>query len=406
MKILKKKKLIIALLILTIIAVILNAIIIKKQYRKEQEQINIAIANIVGKLTEKYPEISEEEIISILNMNKDSLKTGYNILEKYGIYKDDMYVINGLENMPKEIIIYSTIIIIMLFVFIIIVISIVDKKKNKKIQGIIRYIEQISRKNYDLKIEENSEDELSNLTNELYKITVMLKEQADISNKDKKILQTSIEDISHQLKTPLTSISIMLDNIRENTNMNEKTRQAFVKEISRQIDWINWLIVSLLKLAKLDSNTTIFNKQEIEAKELVNHVITNLSIPIDIKQQQIMIQDKNVKFIGDYNWQLEAITNIIKNCIEHTPENGRIYINFEENNFYTKIIIKDEGKGIDSKDIKHIFERFYKGKNSSENSIGIGLALAKSIIEKDNGFINCSSVVNEGTIFEIKYMKE
>lgn len=405
MKILKEKKLIISLLILTIIAVILNSIVIKELHRKEQEQINITIANIVGILDERYPEINEEEIISILNMNKNALEKGYNTLEKYGIHENNMSVINGLENKSKEIIIYSTIIMIMLFVFIIIVISIVDKKRNKKIQGIIRYIEQISRKNYDLKIEENSEDELSNLTNELYKITVMLKEQADISNKDKKVLQTSIEDISHQLKTPLTSISIMLDNIRENTNMNEKTRQAFVKEISRQIDWINWLIVSLLKLAKLDSNTTIFNKQEIEAKELVNHVITNLSIPIDIKQQQIMIQDKNVKFIGDYNWQLEAITNIVKNCIEHTPENGKIYINFEENNFYTKIIIKDEGQGIDSKDIKHIFERFYKGKNSSENSVGIGLALAKSIIEKDNGFVSCSSIVNKGSIFEIKYMK-
>lgn len=405
MKMLKEKKLVISLLILTIIAIISNLIIINKQYEKEQEQINIAIANIVGKLNEKYPEISDEEIISILNMNKDSLEIGYNILEKYGIHTDNMSVINGLESKQKEIIIYSTTIIIILFILIIFMIFIFDKKRNKKIQEIIRYIEEISRKNYDLKIEENSEDELSNLTNELYKVTVMLKEQADISNKDKKILQTSIEDISHQLKTPLTSISIMLDNIRENANMSEKTRQGFVKEISRQIDWINWLIVSLLKLAKLDSNTVIFNKREIYAKELINQVINNLSIPIDIKQQQIIVQDKDVKFIGDYNWQLEAITNIVKNCIEHTPENGKIYIDFEENNFYTKIIIKDEGNGIDSRDIKHIFERFYKGKNSSENSVGIGLALAKSIIEKDNGFINCSSVINEGSIFEVKYMK-
>lgn len=405
MKILREKKLIISLLILIIIAVISNLIIIKNQYEKEQEQINIAIANIVGKLNEKYPEISEEEIISILNMNKDSLEIGTNILDKYGIHIDNMSVIKGLENKSKEVIICSTIIIIMLFIFIIAVIFIFDKKRSKKMQEIVKYIEEISRKNYDLKIEENSEDELSNLTNELYKVTVMLKEQADISNKDKKILQTSIEDISHQLKTPLTSISIMLDNIRENANMDEKTRQAFVKEISRQIDWINWLIVSLLKLAKLDSNTTIFNKQEINARELVNQVINNLSIPIDIKQQQIIVQDKDVELIGDYNWQLEAITNIVKNCIEHTPENGKIYIDFEENNFYTKIIIKDEGKGIDSQDIKHIFERFYKGKNSSENSVGIGLALAKSIIEKDNGFVNCSSTINEGSIFEVKYMK-
>ena len=262
----------------------------------------------------------------------------------------------------------------------------------------------------------------------------MLKEQAEASLKDKKALQNSLEDISHQLKTPLTSISIMLDNIRENPNMDEHTKQKFIYEINRQIEWINWLVISLLKLSKLDSNTVTFVKRKIEVKKLIKNVIQNLAIPLDIKQQKIIVNGKSlietidyneskilnnklessekekntttdVKFIGDYNWELEAITNIIKNCIEHTPENKNIYINFEENNFYTKITIKDEGVGIDKEDIKHIFERFYKGKNSSENSVGIGLALAKSIIEKDNGYILCFSKKEEGTTFEIKYMK-
>ena len=233
----------------------------------------------------------------------------------------------------------------------------------------------------------------------------MLKEQAEESKKDKKMLQTSIEDISHQLKTPLTSISIMLDNIRENPNMEEKTKQQFIHEINRQIEWINWLVISLLKLSKLDSNTVQFTQQKINVKDLIEKAIKNLSIPLDIKQQNVIVKGENAKFIGDYNWQLEAITNILKNCIEHTPENKNIYINFEENNFYTKITIKDEGCGIDKDDLKHIFERFYKGKNSSDNSVGLGLALAKSIIEKDNGYIICSSELNEGTIFEIKYYK-
>ena len=131
-----------------------------------------------------------------------------------------------------------------------------------------------------------------------------------------------------------------------------------------------------------------------------------MAIPIDIKQQNVIVNgSSDVMFVGDYNWQLEALTNIIKNCIEHTAENKNVYINWEENNFYTKIVIKDEGVGIDKKDVKHIFERFYKGKNSSENSVGIGLALAKSIIEKDNGYIICTSELGKGTTFEIKYMK-
>ena len=131
-----------------------------------------------------------------------------------------------------------------------------------------------------------------------------------------------------------------------------------------------------------------------------------MAIPIDIKQQNVIVNgSSDVMFVGDYNWQLEALTNIIKNCIEHTAENKNVYINWEENNFDTKIVIKDEGVGIDKKDVKYIFERFYKGKNSSENSVGIGLALAKSIIEKDNGYIICTSELGKGTTFEIKYMK-
>lgn len=398
------KKLIIAILITTIIAITANIFITRNELKTYQNKVDIVIANIVGEIQTKYPKVKEEEIISILNMKSDSLKLGYSILEKYGI-DNDTSSINGLDS-TKDIIKTNVITIILLIIAILLILLIYSKNKDKKIQEIIRYIEEINRKNYNLKIEENSEDELSHLSNELYKITVMLKEQAEASNKDRKALQTSIEDISHQIKTPLTSMSIMLDNIRENPNMDEKTRQTFIYEISRQVEWIKWLVISLLKLAKLDSNTAVFVKKEVNVKQLIDDVIKNLTIPLDIKEQHIIVEGKDSKLVGDYNWQLEALTNIVKNCIEHTPENKNIYINYEENNFYTKIVIRDEGTGIDKQDVKHIFERFYKGKNASENSIGIGLALAKSIIEKDNGYIICDSKVGEGTNFEIKYMKE
>lgn len=404
MKILKNKKLIIPIFIVTILISIANSIITAKQYKIYENKINIAIANIVGEIKGKYPEVSEQEIISILNTNTESVKNGYNILEKYNI-TDEVCAIEGIETYRSKLILTNLISIIMLAILITSIINVNQKRRDKKIQDIIKYIEEINRKNYDLEIEKNSEDELSSLKNELYKITVMLKEQADISLKDKKALQTSIEDISHQLKTPLTSISIMLDNIRENPEMEERTRQKFIYEINRQIEWINWLVISLLKLSKLDSNTATFVKRDISVRELIDNVIQNLAIPIDIKQQHLIVDGKEAKFKGDYNWQLEAITNIVKNCIEHTPENKNIYINFEENSFYTKIVVRDEGVGIDKQDVKHIFERFYKGKNSSENSVGIGLALAKSIIEKDGGYITCSSELNVGTTFEIKYVK-
>ena len=400
----ERKKLIILILLVTMFIELINCVIIVKQNKKYQDKVNIIITNIVGEISQNYPEINDEEILEILN--DDGLgEQGKNILYKYGIDTNKMQAIKGLESQKKEMLINSIIISAVFACLVLVVIFIYENKQKRKIENIITYIEEINKGNYNLKIEENTENELSNLSNELYKITVMLKEQTEKSNKDKQILQTSLEDISHQLKTPLTSISIMLDNIRENPQMDEHTRQEFIHEISRQVDWINWLVISLLKLSKLESGTAIFKAEKIDVKKLIDNVIKNLAIPLDIKQQKINVSEnkKDIYFIGDYNWQLEALTNIVKNCIEHTPENQNIYIEYSQNNFYTKIIVRDEGCGIEAEDLKHIFERFYKGKNSSSNSVGIGLALAKSIIEKDNGYIICTSNVGNGSTFEIKY---
>lgn len=399
------KKLIIQIFTITTLIVVLNYIVITNQNKKQQEKVNDVIVNIVGTIKQEYPDLEDEKIIKILNDEENNAIKGIGTLQRYGINTEEVYAIDGLKDEKKEILLTSSISIISLTIIVTILIINYKNKKSKKIENIINYIEEINKKNYNLKIEENTEDELSNLTNELYKITIMLKEQAELSKKDKNVLQRSLEDISHQIKTPLTSISIMLDNIKENPQMDLHTRQEFIYEISRQIEWINWLVISLLKLSKLDSNTVDFKHEEINAENLINNVIKNLAIPLDIKHQSVIVTGNNETFIGDYNWELEALTNIVKNCIEHTPENKKIYINCEKNNFNTKIVIRDEGNGIDREDIKHIFERFYKGKNSSENSVGIGLALSKSIIEKDNGYILCTSEVGKGTTFEIKYIR-
>lgn len=403
---LKSKKVTIPIIVLSIIMIVISSMILKNKEQEYQKIVNESIAEIVGKIKEEYPNVKEEEIIKILNESNEGKSEGQKVLQKYGINIKENPAIEAMKNQEQEIMIINVVSIGVSVILLLIIVNIYYHSRNQKIQEIIKYIEAINNKNYDLKIAENTEDDLSNFRNELYKIAIMLKEQASQSINDKKALQTSLEDISHQLKTPLTSISIMLDNIRENPNMDEHTRQEFIYEISRQINWINWLVISLLKLSKLDSNTAVFVQKEIKVEDLINNVVKNLAIPIDIKQQNVIVNgSSDVMFVGDYNWQLEALTNIVKNCIEHTVENKNIYINWEENNFYTKIAIKDEGVGIDKKDVKHIFERFYKGKNSSENSVGIGLALAKSIIEKDNGYIICASELGRGTTFEIKYMK-
>ena len=413
MRFIRNKKLFIISTICLIFLIVISTIVTIKEYEDYNNEIDEVFVRLISVIKEEYPDVDEEDIIKNLELNMENENSENNennknndineILEKYSI---DNKILDGIENKKYSSIRYNILIILLGFVLYLLINIIHERKENKTIREITEYIKKINEKKYELKIEENTENELSKLKNELYKITVMLKEEAEESMNAKKTLKVAIEDISHQLKTPLTSMSIMLDNIIENPDMDNETRNLFIHEINRQIKWINWLILSLLKLAKLDSNTIEFEKNNINVQNLVNNVIKNLEIPIDIKEQKIIITgDENTSFVGDYNWENEAITNVLKNCIEHTDKNKNIYIKFEENNFYTKIEIIDEGNGIDKEDLKHIFKRFYKGKNSSESSIGIGLALAKTIIEKDNGQIVCTSEVNKGTKFEIRYMK-
>ena len=210
----------------------------------------------------------------------------------------------------------------------------------------------------------------------------MLKEDAENSKKDKLNLKKSLEDISHQLKTPLTSIVILLDNIIDDPNMDSNTRNEFIIDIRRNIININFLIQTILKLSKLDANTVIFKKEKNSAIKIINESIKNVSPLSDLRNINIKFNSKkDMIIVCDFKWQVEAISNILKNCIEHSNDKGEVYINIDNNTVYSLIEISDNGEGISKKDISHIFERFYKSKNSTADSIGIGLSLAKTIIE-------------------------
>lgn len=393
-------------IILGIIVIMLSTcifwVINNIQYRKYLKIVNAKIDNIISQVIEKYPDITEEDVLEILKNNETPESS---VLEKYGYTPDISYIKTlgeQIETNKKQnialVIIFGT---VSLGIYLIYVIT-----QEKKRAEINEYIKQINNKNYILKIEENDNGELSKLRNELYKTTVLLKETAEISEKEKENLSTAIADISHQLKTPLTSIRIMLDNIQDDPDMEKEVREDFLREISKQIDWISSLVVSLLKIAKFDAGTIKMENNEINAKNLIDNIVSNLAILMELKNIEIITNvDEKATFIADYKWQQEALTNILKNAIEHSKQNSRIYITVENTNLFLKIIIKDEGSGIDKEDLKHIFQRFYKTKNSSENSIGIGLPLAKAIIEQSNGYIKVETKYGEGTSFEVKYIK-
>lgn len=402
-KLKEKNKILIFGLCYIIIAILVFLMLSQIQYEKYTNQMNIVIAEIVDKIVEKYPDVEEEEIIKILNGTEQSQKKY--ILEKYG-YTQNTVAIGEISKERSTFIKIDIAIIIAGGIAVTSVLLSYNKKREEKISDINSYIGKVNRGNYELKIEENGEDELTKLRNELYKTTVLLRETAENSEKEKTNLSNSLTDISHQLKTPLTSIRIMIDNIQNNPDMDEKTRNEFIEDISKQIDWISSLVISLLKLAKFDAGSIVMRDEEINVKKLIQNIISNLAILIDIKDIKIEENiSEQITLFADYNWQLEALTNIIKNCIEHSFDGGKIKIEAESNSVFTKIIITDEGEGIEKKDLNRIFERFYKSEKSSENSIGIGLALAKTIIEKERGYIKVESEVGKGTKFEIKYLK-
>jgi len=275
----------------------------------------------------------------------------------------------------------------------------------REIEKLSSYLRKIAAGDFYLDLRENHEGELSILKSEIYKVTKMLSEHRDKLNQDKEALTEAISDISHQLKTPLTSMMMMADFLNLE-NLAPDKRKDFVNKIQTQLERIEWLVSSLLKLSKIDAGTAQFKKERIHVDKLIHKSIQPILIPMEVKDITLHISgDSNVSFIGDMNWSSEAILNIVKNCVEHTEQGGTISISFFDNPMYTEIQIEDNGKGIEKEDLPYVFKRFYKGKNSSDDSVGIGLAMAHSIIKKQNGDIDVKSKVGKGTKFIIKFYK-
>ena len=395
------KKFLLISIIPIIVFLIIGNIFFFYQYHSYTQNYNNKIASLVNLLDKEYPDIDRNELISILNSDD---KVSEDIFSRYGIDIQNESIIIENDRLFSGFIIVYNILFIGLALSIILLYLKHEKDQNKEIKKIARCIEEINKKNYSINIDENSEDELSILKNELYKITIMLKEDAENSKKDKLKLKDSLSDISHQLKTPLTSINIMLDNILDNPDMDSNTKEKFIQNIKREITNISSLVGEILKLSKFDASVIKFEEQQVFINDIVKSAISNVEMMAELKNINIEVNDQdNIKLVCDAKWQIEAITNVLKNCIEHSKDDSTITIDIDSNKIYKQITIKDNGEGIDEKDLPHIFERFYKGKNSSKDSVGIGLALAKTIIEKDNGSIKVDSKKGKQTIFTIKY---
>ncbi|WP_310225261.1 HAMP domain-containing sensor histidine kinase [Paenibacillus qinlingensis] len=279
------------------------------------------------------------------------------------------------------------------------------KWRYRELEQLSRYLQQISNGDYGLDVRDNQEGELSLLKNDIYKVTVRLSEQNALLVQDKSRLKEAISDISHQIKTPLASMTVMTD-LLLNPSLSEDKRIEFISNTSVQLERMDWLVSSLLKLSKIDAGVVTFRKEHIKVEELIRKAIQPILIPMDIKEQILSISgDKSASFTGDMNWTAEALINIMKNCVEHTPEGGALSITYTENLLYTEIIVEDTGKGISKDELPYILKRFYKGKGASEGSVGIGLSMSQSIISNQNGDIYVTSELGKGTQFQIRFYK-
>lgn len=374
---------------------------IHTHYKQEfinQEQL------LIGHILENHPELEEEMIETLLNNTKEG-DLGKSFFETYGIDLESYDNIHSIFALKKytvqKIVITYTLIILLFACFLFYHI----KKQHREMKQITHYLNHILSGDYSLEIHEYDESEINSLKNDIYKITVLLREQEDYSKSEKKHLESVLSDISHQLKTPLTSMYVIND-ILENDEIDSNKKKEMLHKNKNQLKRIEWLVSSLLKLSRLDSGVVVMQPKSVSVNTLLEQALEPLRIPIELKEQTVeIIGDDDTLIEVDLAWTVEAFVNLIKDAHEHTPSNGKIVIRYQDNPIYVEFQIEDNGEGISANDLPHIFERFYKGATSNKDSIGIGLNMAKTIIQKQNGMITVNSKEKEGTTFIIKFYK-
>ncbi len=274
----------------------------------------------------------------------------------------------------------------------------------KSLQTLSENLENLLVRGTPLPIQKYNEGELSILASQIQKMTLRLTESAAVSKADKVYLADSLADISHQLRTPLTAMNLAVTMLRS-PDLSNQRRLELSRELSTLLSRMDWMVETLLKLSKLDAGTIQMAQDSIAVGQLISQAAAPLAIGMDLRNQSLIVHCKEETFLGDLTWTAEALGNILKNCMEHTPDGGSITVTAQETPLFTKITVEDTGSGFDPADIPHLFERFYKGSNASGNSYGIGLALARSIITSQSGTVQALNS-NTGAMFVIKFYKQ
>lgn len=279
-----------------------------------------------------------------------------------------------------------------------------ERYRYRRLQKLSQDLDKLLVSGIPLPIREYSEGELSILANQMQKLTLRLTESAEAMRKEKVFLADSLADISHQLRTPLTAMNLTTSMLRS-PSLTEEKRMELTGELRNLLARTDWLVETLLKLSKLDAGTVKLTRQNVSVGQLIQRAAQPIAIAMELRSQSLEIDCGEEVLLCDPVWTAEALGNILKNCMEHTPENGKISIAVNQNPLFTQIDVEDTGSGFDPKDIPHLFERFYKGSNASQNSYGIGLALARTVITAQDGTIQAMNR-ETGARFVIKFYSQ
>lgn len=384
----------IGIVVIVILTTYLNYIIYNNHYNEK-------LLNIVNQLIINNEEIDVKDVASILKNPED---IDVNLLEQYGYSTQDVYFSNEMVEKISINVAMNILIVVLVLSSYKYIYGKKRKSNLKEINDIILLLEDINKGNFDIEIEKYLETDFSKLRNTIYKTTVLLKEQTEFLTNDRVLLKNNLADVSHQIRTPLTSISLMLESIIDDKDMDSSKKEEFLNKIYNKIESVNYLVEVLLKFSKFDASSIEFKQEDTSVYELLENIKGSLEDLAREKNVNIKINvNENINIKCDRRWQEEAIGNIVKNAIDYSSINGVVEINVEDNNFYTKITVKDNGQGMSKEELIKVFTRFYKSENSK--GFGIGLNLAKTIIEKDNGEVNVESEKGKYTMFTIKYFK-
>lgn len=367
-----------------------------------------SLGAITARVVQKDPELGKEIMPLITKeVSEEEATNGKLLLKQYGLTENLESELFPYINAAvfKNIYSITTLFIIMTLMFFLL---------NyfqygffyKKIRKITLGAKKVVEGQYDLSIREDREGDFSKMANAFNSMREIIRNNISELNEEKQFLVDLLSDISHQLKTPLSSM-IVYNDIMMNKELTKEQRHIFLLNNQNQLNRMNWMIQSILKLAKLDANAIEFDKEKQSLNETVQDAIDALESRAFQENVKVVFKEKEeIFFEHDRLWLEEALINIIKNGIEHTPKGGKVSIELTNSLVYQRVTVKDSGEGIREEDLPNIFKRFYKAKTSKKSdSVGIGLALAKSIVEAHNGMIEAESVVGVGTKFTITFLK-